>query len=326
MNSQQATLSAAEHVRLNGYLVEIAAGARGGAIPDGAGNHRFGSSRGGLCVYANGQFHDFSGGAHGHTALQLIAHLYPNDDAVAWARDWLARHPGDGAFTPRDDDDDPAHTFAEAEATAYVDRLYKGAALIDDTPGCAYITKTRGLPMRPEDQAQLRWVADYRGEEGALLAPVSDDGGKLVRLLVVHVTLDGKKSPHEPSRTTIRGAARPGLYRLGSRGPDVVEVESLEKALAARAVGDAFVVACGGVSNLGKAPLHPDARSLTVGRDADPAGAPADQALWRGVVRRLGQGLKVGVTARPNDIAPKDAPPLKDLDDVWRYDPELASV
>ena len=55
-------------------------------------------------------------------------------------------------------------------------------------------------------------------------------------------------------------------------------------------------------------------------------GSPADQALWRGVVRRLGQGLKVAVTARPNDIAPKDAPPLKDLDDVWRYDPELVPV
>ena len=41
---------------------------------------------------------------------------------------------------------------------------------------------------------------------------------------------------------------------------------------------------------------------------------------------RLGQGLKVAVTARPNDIAPKEAPPLKDLDDVWRYDPELVSV
>ena len=32
---------------------------------------------------------------------------------------------------------------------------------------------------------------------------------------------------------------------------------------------------------------------------------------------------KVTVTSRPGDIAPKDAPFLKDLDDVWRYDPEL---
>ena len=66
--------------------------------------------------------------------------------------------------------------------------------------------------------------------------------------------------------------------------------------------------------------------SVVIARDADPAGSPADQALWCGVVRRLRQDIKVAVTARPNDIAPKEAPPLKDLDDVWRYDPELVSV
>src|SRR6516164_9064920 len=95
-----APLSAAEHVRLNSYMVEIAAGARGVAIPDGAGNYRFGSNSGGLCVYATGQFHDFSGGAraHGFNALQLIQHLYPNKDPIAWARDWLARRPGNGSF------------------------------------------------------------------------------------------------------------------------------------------------------------------------------------------------------------------------------------
>ena len=32
------------------------------------------------------------------------------------------------------------------------------------------------------------------------------------------------------------------------------------------------------------------------------------------------------VTERPNNIAPKDAPPLKDLDDLYRYDPELVPV
>ena len=67
-------------------------------------------------------------------------------------------------------------------------------------------------------------------------------------------------------------------------------------------------------------------RNVVIARDADPAGSPADLALWRSVVRRLGQGLKVTVTARPNDIAPQDAPLLKDLDDVYRYDPELVPI
>jgi Protein of unknown function (DUF3631) len=319
-------LTPAEHARLNSYMVGIAAEARGIAIPDGAGNYRFGSNSGGLCVYATGQFHDFSGGAreHGHNALQLIQHLYPNEDAIAWARDWLARHPGAGSFTAGDGE--PPDDFAEVEAMAYINNLYNGAALIDSTPGYTYIIQTRGTRMRPEDQARLRWVADYRGDEGALLAPGTDDDDQLVRLFVVHVTADNRKSPHTPSRMIIRGARRPGLVRFGMPGPRMIEVEGVEKALAARAAGEAFVVACGGVSNIGRAPLPPEVRADIIARDDDPPGSLADQELWRGVVRRLGQGLKVAVTARPNDIAPKDAPPLKDLDDVWRYDPELLPV
>jgi hypothetical protein len=319
-------LTPAEHARLNSYMIGIAAEARGIAIPDGAGNYRFGSNSGGLCVYATGQFHDFSGGAreHGYNALQLIQHLYPNEDAIAWARDWLARHPDAGSFTAGDGE--PPDDFAEVEATAYVEGLYNGAAPIDDTPGYIYLTKTRGLPLRPEDQAQLRWVANFRGDEGALLAPGTDDAGKLVKLLIVHVTLDGNKSPRAPSRITIRGARRPGLVRFGTPGQRVVEVEGVEKVLSARAAGEAFVVAAGGVSNIGRAPLLPEVRVDIIARDADPPGSLADQELWRGVVRRLGQGLIVAVTSRPNDIAPKDAPPLKDLDDLWRYDPELVPV
>ena len=190
-----------------------------------------------------------------------------------------------------------------------------------------YLTQTRGLPLRPEDQAELRWVADYRGDEGALLAPVTDDDGKLVKLLVTHVTVDGRKSPHGSGRTTIRGARRPGLCRFGSPGPNVVETEGLEKGLAARAAGAEYVVVSRRRCPISaRSRFRRSVRSVVIARDADPAGSPADQALWRGVVRRLGQGLKVAVTARPNDIAPKDAPPLKDLDDVWRYDPDLVSV
>jgi hypothetical protein len=114
----------------------------------------------------------------------------------------------------------------------------------------------------------------------------------------------------------------PGLFRLGSPGPKAIEVESVEKALAARAAGESFVVATGGVSNLGKAPLPIVVRTDVIARDDDPPGSPADQELWRGVVRRLGQDLEVLVTKRPNDIAPKEASKLKDLDDVWRYAPD----
>jgi hypothetical protein len=198
VSSSLTELSAAEHSKLNTYIIEIASAARGTAIADGSGNYRFGSSRGALCVYANGQFHDFSAGAHGFNAVQLIEHLYPNEDAMTWARTWLAHHPDNGAFVPGKGE--PADDFAEAEAMAYIDNLYKRASSIDGTPGHIYITQTRGLPLLPEDQAQLHWAANYRGKEGALLAPMTDGEGKLVKLLVTHVTADGKKSPHLPNR------------------------------------------------------------------------------------------------------------------------------
>jgi hypothetical protein len=326
LDSQQASISAGEHARLNSYILEIAAEAHGTPITDASGNTRFGSTRSALVVYANGQYHDFSGGAreHGFNALQLIQHLYPNEDAIAWAHDWLAKHPGNGSFTASESES--VDDFAEVEATAYIESLYNGAQPIAGTPGYTYITKTRGLPLRPEDQAQLRWAANYRGDEGALLAPSTDAEGKLVKLLVTYVAVDGRKSPYTPCRSTIRGARRPGLYRLGSPAVQAVETEGIEKGLAARAAGAEYVVVTGGAAYLGKVPLPSEVRAVIIARDADLAGSPADLSLWRSVVRRLGQNLKVCVTARPNDIAPKDAPALKDLDDVWRYDPGLAAV
>ncbi len=47
----------------------------------------------------------------------------------------------------------------------------------------------------------------------------ADDDGKLVRLLVTHVTPNGRKSEHQPARVTIRGAKGLGLVRFGSPGP-----------------------------------------------------------------------------------------------------------
>jgi Protein of unknown function (DUF3631) len=320
-------LFAGEHARLDSYMLAIAGEARGAAISDSSGGWRFGG-KGALRVFSSGQYHDFSGGTgeHGRNALQLIAHLYPNENAIAWARDWLNRHPGDGSFTPGEDDGEPAEDFAEVEAMAFTDALYAGAALIDDTPGYTYIVQTRGLPLRVEDQAQLRWVANYRGDEGALLAPITDGDAKLVKLHVTFVTRHSRKSPHKPDRIIIRGAKRPGILRFGTLGSHAVEVEGLEKGLAARASGAEYVVVTGGVFNFGKAPLPAVTQSVVIARDDDLAGSSPDQALWRGAVLRLGQGLKTAVTVRPNDIAPRDAPPLKDIDDLYRHDAELAHV
>jgi hypothetical protein len=318
-----ATLTAAERARLDSCIIDIAEEARGAAAVDAGGVHRFGG-KGALCIYPNGQWHDFSAGAHGFNALQLIEHLHPGADAVALARPWLDRHAGAGGFIPGESE--PANDFAEIEAAAFIGTLHGRAGALEGTPGHLYLTQTRGLPVAPEDAALLRWAPNYRGEEGALLAPVTDNNGKIVKLLLTYIAPDGLKSPHTPCRITLRGAKGSGMLRLGTPGVKVVEVEGLEKGLAARAGGAEYVVVSGGAGNLGRAPLPPVVQTVVIARDDDPPGSEADCALWRGVVRRLGQGLKVAVTERPNAIAPKDAPPLKDLDDVWRFDPELVPI
>ena len=214
-------MSAAEHARLNGFILDIASAARGTPIADSSGNWRFGS-KGGLCVYANGQFHDFSGGAreHGFSAFQLIQHLYPNEDSTVWARAWLACHPGAGAFVPGESD--PVDDFADVEASTYIQRLYDGAAALDDTAGYIYVIQTRDLPLDPEDAAQLRWIPDFRGNEGALIAPVTDDDGKLVRLLVTlrhprGLQIPARAGPHHNPR---REKARSLSSRIANYGGD----------------------------------------------------------------------------------------------------------
>jgi hypothetical protein len=119
-------LSAPERARLDTYMIEIAAEVRGSAIPDNAGRYRFGSPGGSLCVYANLQFHDFNGGVHGFSAFELIKYLHPREDPVAWARDWLARHPGNGSFVVGEGDEE--NHFAEIEAAAYIEGLVQGAS------------------------------------------------------------------------------------------------------------------------------------------------------------------------------------------------------
>ena len=106
----------------------------------------------------------------------------------------------------------------------------------------------------------------------------------------------------------------------------MVETEGLEKGLAALAAGAPYVVVTGGVSRFGLVELPTLVKRVVIGRDDDPPGSAPDQAMWGGVLRRLGQGLEVGVTARPSESFGTKEPPLKDLDDVFRHDPECASI
>ena len=95
-------------------------------------------------------------------------------------------------------------------------------------------------PAPSEVLALLRWIPNFRGDEGVILVPYTGHAGELLALGFTYITQDGQKSPHSPARMIYRGPSdwnSRALVRLGKPGKGVVETEGFEKALAALAVG-----------------------------------------------------------------------------------------
>ena len=135
------------------------------------------------------------------------------------------------------------------------------------------------------------------------------------------VTPTGEKSPHEPARQTRRGppdwrTKGRALLRLDfGTGPEMVVAEGFENALAISLTGADRVVAVGAVGAYGRCPLPRTVETITLAHDGDdPVAKPAAaQAYHRGVVRYLGQGLMLRMTAPPtgcdpNDVLRRDGP------------------
>jgi Protein of unknown function (DUF3631) len=336
MSTSANKLSAEEHARLDSYMLIIAGEARGHHKHDGSGKHTFGS-KGAHCVYADGQYHDFSSSgptAHGHGALAQIRHLYSDVDSVEWARAFLATHPGAGDFVPGADTNTKGSAEEDAERVAYLNALYEGAAfLTEDTLGYRFFVEGRRLSLPPEALALLRWVPNFRGDEGVILVPYTGHAGELLALGFTYITQDAQKSSYPPARMIYRGPIdwnSRALVRLGAPGPVAVEVESFEKGLAAFLVGYQCVFVTGGVHRFGLVLLPPEVQKVIIGRDDDPPGSDPDQAMWRGAMRRRAQNLQVGVTLRPKALTKVDGAPwpdnFKDCDDVYRLSPDLLRV
>jgi hypothetical protein len=321
-------LSAADTARLDTWLVEIAEGRLGVAQEEAGGDYRVGANRA-LIVHANGCWHDFTADKGGHGALSLLAHLHGGDAAGATAATtWLSNHTGDGRLGRVDGNDDEARAEAnaadDAHRIAYVEAIWNRAGPITGTPGESYL-KSRGLdPAATRADAQLRWLSDWRGDEGAMLAAVTDNVGALVALQITHITGKGEKSKLEPARITIRGPhdwRSQGAFRLGSPGSaDLVLTEGVEDAISAIMAGAALVHACLGVSGLGRAKLPNCVKRVIVARDDDPAWSPACLALGRGIARLLCQGREV-ITTKP---AGEFAVSAKDINDLLKIDIDLA--
>jgi hypothetical protein len=322
-------LSPSDIERADTYTLQIAESEMGPRRPDPTG-WRFGSS-GALVVFNSGAFYDYRDGGKGRGALALIRHFHPRDDAEARLLAFLAHHPGDGDFTPGEEPSKGATAEDDIERTAFLKELYDGATTESATLDI-YVTKTRELRVLPEDRAQLRWLEHERGDEGAMVAPFLDEGA-IVALHFTYITPSGEKSSIKPARRIYRGPtnwSQRGFIQLGRFGKTVYLIEGLEKGWAVRLGGAEYVLVTGGIGSRVELPVG--VQRVVIPRDADPPGSPADQALWCRVVCLLGQGLKVAVTCRPDEIDPQIAPSilgapfLKDADDLYRYDSELVPI
>ena len=121
--------------------------------------------------------------------------------------------------TARTREDAEAIAADDAWRAAYVETLWRCAVAIDGTPVEAYL-KSRSLwPLPAGADKWLRWAPDVRGDEGALVAAVTDDVGKVVAIQLTYITPDGEKSRMQPVRRTLRGPhdwRSRGAFRIGA--------------------------------------------------------------------------------------------------------------
>ena len=190
-------------------MPEIAGEKFGHLRRDGRG-FRIGDSRA-LLIRPDGSFYDFRDGRHGFGAMQLIKHLMDETDpqhVAEYARRWLAEHPVDGPLALTNDGS--ALDSKTAEETAST----RHASMCGLTKHSRSRHAGRDLSGQPQPHArrrrlkQLRWLPDWRGTEGALVAAVTDDAGALVGLQMTYITLEGQKSEVEPKTAHLRRAAR----------------------------------------------------------------------------------------------------------------------
>ena len=231
------SLSATDLARLDTWTVEIAAQARGDGREEASGGWRFGR-KGSLALHRNTAWYDFEASVGGCGALSLLVHFHGGEQVGAdAARAWLNLHAGDGCLGRDGADDearDEAQLIDDTQHQAYIDALWARAQPLAKT-ALTYFAG-RSLDVAAGDaEAQLRWLPNFRAEEGAVLAAVTNYAGALVALQVTHLKPDGTKSDVQPVRQLYRGLhnwRRRGAFRLGPVGANLVITEGVEDAIA----------------------------------------------------------------------------------------------
>ena len=142
--------------------------------------------------------------------MVVYAHKFDRGAAaISWARQWLNTHPGSGTFEVAPDGNDANDALLSTELEAA--RLTGVSALWSlgqsDHPEVKAYLKSRGIEwdqLPAEDQAGLRYLANQRGAEGALLVAMRDEDGNILATQRTFI-MDGRKTSIQPARKTMRG-------------------------------------------------------------------------------------------------------------------------
>jgi hypothetical protein len=306
-------LSAAEGRRFDTWIVRVAevlTGERG--IPEGR-KLRFPGLTGLLIDTMTGAWRVFGAGVGGRHAVHLVMHLKTCTyaEALDWATAWLAANPGDGScpLAESSGDDELHREVNKALAEKY---LAGSKSITPESSSGLYLAKIRSLKP-PYDPELIRHLQNARVGEDALLA-IALGQGRVVGIQLTYLAPDGSKSLVKPLRRYFALEQTPGFFEISrarsSDGPRrTLIAEGLEDGLTLQRLGrPERLIALPGIRALSHYPAEAG-EEITIVRDGDPMGSPADRDLWTGVDALITAGATVKVTQTPEG---------EDANSIWK--------
>jgi putative DNA primase/helicase len=290
-------LTAAQFERLRTWALEVADALLPGTRHHDEANERKFLGTGGLTINRrSGAWYSHSADMGGYSIVALIGFVKrcTTEEAVAWAQMWLANHVGIGACDgdPGGDEDDvtPASAAAARDVLAHI-------VDIAGTPAESY------LRLRRLDQPFpcCAFLNDARCGEHALVGLLSSHQ-RVAGVQLLYLDPDGRKSTVAPLRRRLMLEKAPdAVFELPYTGDstDVVVCEGYEDAASVFRYGKrrCRTVGVPGIGVLQHLPFQ--GKKVTVVRDGDLPGSPADKALQDGFDHLILAGCEVYTTVRP---------------------------
>jgi len=294
----------AEYERLRTFALDIAAA----LLPNGRwrdeGPERRFLGQGGLFVNRrSGAWYSNAAGKGGYCPIRLIEFLRncSRTDAEQWARAWLANHPGTGECTGAADRDD-----VTSASNGAAEQVLAEAVEIAGTPAEAYLQSRRIDQPYPDG---VRYWPNARPGEGAIVFELTAHG-RVVGVQVGYLDPDGNESIVVPQRRKLLLEKAPGaVFEIPASEPgsETIIACGIEDALAIKRwlkrTTPLHVIGLPGDGALRHVRIERGA-TVTVCRDGDPPGSPADKAIQTGLDNLLLQaGYAPDWATVPNEVS-----------------------